>query len=329
MNRRTNMKSSTRNSALSRLLWAGSLITLLCLLALVAAGQTVAKKAAAKARTFATPQQAADALIDAAEKYDVAALEAILGPDGHDIISTGEAARDREQATAFAALAREQKNVVVNRRLPNRAFLNVGKDNWPFPVPIVRQAGHWSFDSKAGRQEVLYRRVGRNELDVIEICRGYVEAQHEYALKKREGYGVNEYAQRIIATPGKQDGLAWQNADGTWDGPVGENAARAIQQGYTNTGQPQPFHGYMFKVLKGQGPAAPMGRMDFVVKGVMIGGFALVAAPAQYGVTGVKTFMVSHDGVVYEKDFGPNTATAFKQMELFNPDKTWSPVKEP
>jgi hypothetical protein len=193
-------------------------------------------------------------------------------------------------------------------------------------VPIVKRGGKWSFDAKAGRQEVLYRRIGRNELDVIEICRGFVEAQHEYALMKRDGSGVNQYAQRLISTPGKQDGLAWQNPDGTWGGPVGENVARAFERGYTGKGE--PFHGYFFKVLKGQGRAAPMGQMYFLVKGVMIGGFALVASPAEYGVTGVKTFIVSHDGVVYEKDLGPDTLTAFRKMELFNPDKTWSPVEE-
>ena len=135
---------------------------------------------------------------------------------------------------------------------------------------------------------------------------------------------MNQYAQRIISTPGKQDGLAWQNADGTWGGPIGENIARAIEQGYTS--RSEPYHGYFFKILKGQGPAAPLGEMDFVVKGVMIGGFALVAAPAEYGVTGVRTFIVSHDGVVYEKDLGPNTLDEFKRMELFNPDKSWTPV---
>ena len=137
---------------------------------------------------------------------------------------------------------------------------------------------------------------------------------------------MNQYAQRLISTPGKQDGLAWQKADGTWGGPVGEKVARAFERGYTATGE--PFHGYFFKVLKGQGPAAPLGKLDFVLKGAMIGGFALVASPAQYGLTGVKTFIVSHDGVVYEKDFGPDTLTVFRKMELFNPDKTWSPVPE-
>jgi hypothetical protein len=280
-----------------------------------------------KAMTFATAQQAADALIEAAEKYDVAALEQILGPDARDIIHTGEPVRDREQALEFAKLAREQKSVAVDRKSRNRAFLTVGAEHWPFPVPIVRAAGRWSFDAKAGRQEILYRRIGRNELDAIEICRGFVEAQHEFALIKREGFRVNQYAQRLFSTPGKQDGLAWQNADGTWSGPVGENVARAIDRGYT--AKDQPFHGYIFKVLSGQGPAAPMGAMEFVVKGVMIGGFALAAAPASYGATGVKTFIVSHDGVVYEKDLGRDTLKLFRQMERFNPDSSWRPVSEP
>ena len=165
-------------------------------------------------------------------------------------------------------------------RKPGAArFLLVGDEEWPFPIPIVKRGATWSFDPKSGRRELLYRRVGANELDAIAICRGYVEAQHEYALQKREGYEVNQYAQRIISTPGKQDGLAWQTADGKWDGPIGEAIARAIEQGYSN--RAEPYHGYFFKILKGQGPAAPLGQMDFVVKGAMIGGFALVAAPAE------------------------------------------------
>ena len=200
----------------------------------------------------------------------------------------------------------------------------VGNDEWPFPIPLVKRGTRWSFDTEAGRQEILYRRIGSNELDAIAICRGYVDAQHEYALQKREGYDVNQYAQRIISTPGKQDGLAWQKPDGTWDGPVGEAIARAIDRGYTS--RTEPYHGYFFKVLTSQGPAAPLGQMNYVVHGVMIGGFALAAAPAEYGVTGVKTFIVSQDGVVYEKDFGANTLTEFSKMERFNPDRTWTPV---
>ena len=191
---------------------------------------------------------------------------------------------------------------------------------------MVKQGDKWLFDAKAGRQELLHRRVGSNELDAIDICRGYVEAQHDYAFQKRDGYDVNQYAQRIVSTPGKQDGLAWQNPDGSWGGPVGEKIAHAIEQGYT-TGA-EPYHGYFFKILRGQGPAAPLGEMDYVVKDVMIGGFALVAAPAEYGVTGVKSFIVSQDGVVYEKDFGLETLSEFIKMERFNPDKSWTPVLE-
>lgn len=276
--------------------------------------------------TFATPQQAAEAMVEAAGNFDIERLAKVLGADGRDIILTGEPARDRQMALAFAAEARQQQNVSMDPKSPNRAFFLVGKDDWPFPVPIVKQNNRWSFDAKAGRQEILYRRIGRNELDAIQICRGYVEAQYEYAFEKRSGYSVHQYAQRIISTPGKQDGLAWRNPDGTWGGPIGEKIAQAIEQGYTS--KAEPYHGYFFKVLKGQGPAAPLGQINYVIKGVMIGGFALVAAPAQYGATGIKTFIISNDGVVYEKDFGNDTLNNFKRMELFNPDKTWDPVEE-
>ncbi|MCM3871482.1 MAG: DUF2950 domain-containing protein [Pyrinomonadaceae bacterium] len=298
-------------------------------LVLRAAPQAASKKSATaqvKPKGFATPQQAAEALVQAAEQYDVAALEVILGPDGRDIIVTGEPARDKEMAGQFAAQARKKMGVSIDSRNKNRAILSVGDDDWPLPTPIVKLGSKWSFDAKAGRRELLYRRIGRNELDAIEICRGFVEAQHEYALDKRADSGVNQYAQRIVSTPGKQDGLAWRNADGSWGGPVGEEIAGVIARGYTS--RSEPYHGYYFKVLKGQGPAAPLGQMDFLVNGLMIGGFALVAAPAQYQVTGVKTFMVSHDGVVYQKDLGPNTLEIAKKIERFNPDRTWTPVEE-
>ncbi|MGH9764679.1 MAG: DUF2950 domain-containing protein [Blastocatellia bacterium] len=316
---------------LSVLLGVFSGLAVTCLLGVGAyaqkrAGAKPASASAVRAKTFATPEQAADALINAADKFDVPALKEILGPGSDDIIETGEPARDKEMAAAFVAQAREKKSVAVDSKMGIRAFLSVGNDNWPFPVPIVKHLGQWSFDARAGRQEIIYRRIGGNELDAIQICHGFVEAQHEYALMKRDLYNVNQYAQRIVSTPGHQDGLAWKNEDGTWGGPIGENVALAIEKGYSSG---EPYHGYFFKVLTGQGPAAPLGQMNFVVEGVMIGGFALVAAPAQYGVTGVKTFMVSHDGVVYEKDLGPNTWTMFRTMELFNPDKSWSPVSEP
>jgi hypothetical protein len=277
-------------------------------------------------KLFDTPQQAVDALVDAAEKFDVDALTQIFGVDGEDAVLTGDFAQDRQRATDFAVEARKKTKVSIDPKTGTRAFLLVGEENWPFPLPLVKRNQKWAFDAKAGKQELLYRRIGANELDAIRICRGYVEAQDEYALEPREGYEVNQYAQRIISTSGKQDGLAWQDADGEWHGPIGENVAKAIEQGYT--GGAEPYHGYFFKILKGQGPAAPHGELDFVVKGVMIGGFALVAAPAEYGVTGVKTFIVSQDGVVYEKDFGPKTTEEFKKMARFNPDLTWKPVQQ-
>ena len=280
----------------------------------------------AKARQFQTAQEAANALIEAAEKYDEAALTEILGPDSYDILHTGEPARDREVAQKFAEQARIKTNIALQPKNPRRAVLEIGEDDWPFAVPIVKVGRTWSFDSKAGRQELLYRRIGSNELDAIAISRRYVEAQHEYALQKRGVSGRNQYAQRIISTAGQQDGLAWQNADGTWGGPIGEKIAAAIAKGYTS--RTEPFHGYYFRVLKGQGPEAPLGQLDFVVKNVMIGGFALIAFPAQYRQTGVQTFMVSHDGVVYQKDLGPKTLEIASAIDRFNPDTTWTPVPE-
>ena len=273
--------------------------------------------------TFNTPNEAADALVAAADSYDVGALTLLFGPAAKDIVESADPVQDRQRASEFAAAAHEKMDVSIDKT-KRRAFVLIGKDNWPFPVPIVKVGTKWSFDAAAGRREILYRRVGSNELDAIAICRGYVDAQHAYALQKRNGYEVNQYAQRIISTPGTQDGLAWQKADGAWDGPVGEPVARAIAQGYKD--KSEPYHGYFFKVLKGQGPSAPLGQLDYVIKGAMIGGFALVAAPAQYGVTGVKTFIVSQDGVVYQKDFGPKTLDAFSKMERFNPDRSWTPV---
>jgi hypothetical protein len=273
-------------------------------------------------KAFGTPKEAADALVHAAAIFDVSALKEILGPGSEDLVSSEDSVQDKNRAAEFATKAREKTSVSVDPKNPKRAILSVGNDDWPLPIPIVQKEGKWSFDTKAGREEVLLRRIGANELDAIQICRGYVEAQKQYALEKHDGAEVNQYAQRIISTVGKQDGLAWQNPDGRWGGPVGEGVAKALAQGYSN--RSQPYHGYFFKILKGQGPAAPLGKMDFVVKGAMIGGFALAAAPAEYGVTGVKTFIVSYEGSVYQKDLGPDTLRVFKDMQLYNPDKTWT-----
>jgi Protein of unknown function (DUF2950) len=330
------MKSIHANNSFSRFAWvAGVAAAWACLSVTVhlAAQQSPAKQPATSATTrfagangFDTPEQAADALVSAADPYNKEALAQIFGHNLDDIVLVSEPAQEQQRAADFSVQAKEKKSVAVDPKNGNRAFILVGNEEWPFPVPLVKAGGKWYFDSKAGRQELLYRRIGSNELDAIQICNGFVEAQENYALEPRQGYQVNQYAQRIVSTPGTQDGLAWQNPDGTWGGPIGENIAKAIAQGYTS--REEPYHGYFFKVLKGQGPDAPLGQLNYVIEGAMIGGFALVAAPADYRVTGVQTFIVSNDGVVYQKDFGAKTLDEFKKMELFNPDKSWTPVPE-
>src|SRR5438046_8006981 len=205
-------------------------------------------------KQFDTPKQAADALIQVSETFDVVAAKEILGPDGEDIISSEDPVMDKNRATAFANKAKEKMSVEIDKHNRNQAVLIVGNDNFPLPIPIVKQKGKWFFDTKVGREEILNRRVGENELNAIEICRGFDEAQHEYAMEKYDGSKVNQYAQHVLSTPGKHDGLAWQNPDGTWGGPVGEEVAKALAEGYSAQ-RGQPYHGYYFKVQKGKGPA--------------------------------------------------------------------------
>jgi hypothetical protein len=281
----------------------------------------------AKGKEFDTPKQAADALVQIAANFDVAAAKEILGPDSEDIVASEDPVQDKNRAAAFAAKAKEKMSVQTDKKNPNQAIVLVGNDDFPLPIPLVKQKGKWFFDTKVGREEILNRRIGANELNAIEICRGFVDAQHEYAMDKHDGAKVNQYAQHILSTPGKHDGLAWQNSDGTWGGPVGEEVAKALEEGY-KAQRGTPYHGYYFKVLTGQGPAAPMGEMDFMVGGAMIGGFALAAAPAEYRVTGVMTFIVGPDGVVYEKDLGPDTLKTFQSMDKYNPDKTWKVTED-
>ena len=300
---------------------AALILSVSCAVALIAYAVPSSTDAAAAQRTFPSPQAAAEALIQAAGAFDVPALKAILGPGSENLVSSEDPVRDKNSAASFAAKAQEKHKITIDSKYASRAVLSVGDDDWPLPIPIVNVGGKWVFDTKAGRSEILSRRIGANELDAIQICRGYVEAQNEYAIEKHDGAKVNQYAQKIISSPGKHDGLAWQDPDGVWGGPVGEGIAKAIQQGYSN--RSQPFHGYYFKILKGQGPAAPLGQMEFVVNGAMIGGFALAATPAEYRVTGVKTFIVSYSGTVYQKDLGPSSLEIFKAMELYNPDSTW------
>jgi hypothetical protein len=308
-----------------------AMIGFACALALLLVSSTFSQSKATEAapqdqKSFATPQEASEALIEATKTFDVPALTQLLGPQGADLVASEDPVRDKSIATAFFAEAQQKTSVVIDSKNPNRATLVVGEANWPLPIPIVNRNGKWFFDTKAGRQEILYRRIGSNELDAIEICRGFVDAQQEYALEKHDGAEVNQYAQRIISTPGKHDGLVWRNADGSLDGPISESIADALQEGYTD--KSKPYHGYFFKILKGQGPAAPLGEINFVVEGAMIGGFALAAAPADYRVTGVKTFIVGYRGVVYQKDLGPDTLKIFRDMELYNPDKSWVPTDD-
>ena len=286
----------------------------------------IAAPPAAKQKSFSTPKAAGDALVDAAERFDVPVLLEILGPEGKELVGSGDAVLDRNQAGEFAKQARSKLVVAPDPKNAGRATLVVGNDDWPLPIPLVKEAAGWRFDTAAGKHEILLRRIGRNELDAIEVCRGYVEAQEEYASEPRGGAKVVQYAQRVIGSADRQDGLAWRDADGTWRGPIGEKIARAIDEGYA--ARAEPYHGYYFKILKGQGPSAPLGQIDYVVDGMMIGGFALVAAPSEYEVTGVKTFIVSHDGVVFEKDLGPKTIESFRAMQRFDPDASWSVVPE-
>jgi hypothetical protein len=302
-----------------------TVLTLGILRAGVVAGLGLAASACDRPpRKFDTPEQAVDSLVAAAAKFDVPSLKKILGTKGAALVTSPDSVRDRLDATSFAAQAREMRRLDYDSTRTT-VVVSVGDLDWPMPIPVIKHEDNkWAFDPETGMDEILLRRIGRNELDAIEVCRGYVEAQKAYALDKHDGALVNQYAQRVISSPGKQDGLAWQAPDGSWQGPVGENIARVIHEGYTK--DLDPYHGYFFKILKGQGPSAPLGEIDFMVDGAMIGGFALVAAPAEYLVTGVKTFIVSHDGIVYEKDLGEKTLEQFRAMERYNPDSTWKPV---
>jgi hypothetical protein len=275
--------------------------------------------------TFATPDEAARALITAARNNDGAAMLKLFGPEGKDIVQSGDAVEDKAGREEFARRAAQKMKIVIEPGNPNRATLVVGDNDWPFPLPLVRGNGRWAFDTAEGRLQILARRIGRNEMNAIEVCRGYVEAQMEYAAHDRDANGVLEYAQKIASSPGKKDGLYWEGASASLAPKAFADAAAALLLAQGK--KPVPYHGYYFHILKAQGPDAPGGAVDYMVKGTMIGGFALVAWPDEYAVSGVKTFLVNHTGVVYEKDLGPTTATQARQMSLFNPGKGWSKVE--
>jgi hypothetical protein len=269
-------------------------------------------------RTFASAQQAIQATIAAAEHNDAAALLQLFGPDGKDILESGDPAQDNELRAEFARSAHERLQIDEDPTNPDRVTFAVGIQDWPFPVPVVRKDGQWRLDPISGRREILARRVGRNELNTMELCRGYVEAQLDYASEDRDRDGILEYAQRIASSPGKQDGLYSDDAP--------QNLVTRAFALAAGAGEPEPYHGYYFRVLKSQGPAATGGQLNYVVKGKMIGGFALVAWPAEYGITGVQTLIINHEGVMYGKDLGVNTAERAHHMIRFNPDKSWRRV---
>lgn len=291
-------------------------------LAMTAASSQAAPRASQRA--FATPQEAVQAMIEASERNDTAALLELFGPGGKDIVESGDPSDDKDGRAEFARLAREKLQFDQDPIDPDRTIVTIGDQGWPFPVPLVRTDGKWRFDSSQGRLEILARRIGRNEMDAFEICRGYAEAQLEYAADNRDGDGILKYAQKIVSSPGKHDGLYWDDAP---DSLVSKGFAEAANPNFSGrSGKPEPYHGYYFRVLKSQGPDASGGAFDYVVQGKMIGGFALIAWPAEYGVSGVQTMMISHQGIVYEKDLGTNTAMLAPKVTRFNPDKTWRTV---
>jgi hypothetical protein len=261
-------------------------------------------------RSFATPEEAIEATIDAAQHNDTAALLQIFGPDGKDIVQSGDPADDKGLRADFARAAHEKLELERDPLMPDKVSFSVGGDGWPFPVPVVRRDGKWQLDSDAGRLEILARRIGRNELTAMEVCRGFAEAQLEYAASPHDGDRLLKFAQRVVSSAGKNDGL---------DDLVSPAFAAASE----GSAKLEAYHGYYFRPLKSQGPDAPGGAFDYVVSGKMIGGFALVAWPAEYGVSGVLTFIINHDGVVFEKDLGSATSAQARRMTRFNPDKTW------
>lgn len=270
-------------------------------------------------QTFGTPEEARDALIQAANQGPDA-VKAVFGPDATEIVRSGDAVEDQKVRERFKREAAEKTELDPDPMNPDRMMLLIGTEQWPFAVPLARKNGRWYWDVKEGKAEIRRRVIGENELDAIQICRGYVEAQEKYAQTDWEGKGVLQYARKIVSTEGKKDGLYWPGEDS----PVAAAFARAVAEGYSvQGGSPKPYHGYFYKVLLGQGPEATAGEQEYVVHGLMIGGFALVAWPAEYGVSGIMTVIVNQDGVVYSKDLGLKTGVLAKGMTKFNPDKTW------
>jgi len=281
--------------------------------------------AAAKQPVFATPEKAVGSLLDAIRAGHTQQVMTILGPGSKNLVTSGDPVADAQARAKFLS-AYGDKNEIVHDS-DTRVALAIGKDDWRFPFPIVKQGQAWRFDARAGAEELLDRRIGANELDAIEVCKAYVAAQYDYAAKDRNHDGYVEYAQKFLSSPGKHDGLYWPSENASDESPLGPLIVSARAEGYGHGTAPKgvrrPYHGYYYKILTGQGPAARDGAYPYIVNGHMIGGFGLVAFPAQYGASGVMTFIVNHDGVVYQKDLGPRTAALASEMTLFNPDSTW------
>jgi Protein of unknown function (DUF2950) len=280
--------------------------------------------ATSEGRGFASANAAAKALVSAAKNDDVTELIAILGPASKEILTTNDPVADQQMRRKFAARATAKMKLVPDPKEANAQTLLVGKDGWPLPIPIVKVNGKWHFDVEQGKEEILARRIGSNELDAIEVCRGYVEAQNDYAEEDRTGSGVLHYAQKIISSPGEHDGLYWISTGGEDESPIGAIVARAFAEGYTK--KRDPYHGYYFKILTAQGPHASEGAMSYLHNGLMTSGFALVAWPSDYRSTGVMTFLVDKTGIVYQKDLGPRTSQIASAYTAYDPDETWTPV---
>jgi hypothetical protein len=288
--------------------------------ALVAA--TLLTSASQAQLAYPSPEDAAAALVAAVKTGTRSTILKVLGKDAADIIESGDDVADAEMRQRFLSAYDAKYSIKADGN--KKATLVLGADDFPFPIPLVNHRTGWEFDAAAGRLEILYRRIGRNELDAIQTCLSFVDAQNEYAEKDRTGEGPGVYAQRIVSSPGKKDGLFWR--DDRDPSPLGELAAQAAAEGYKVTEQAAPYHGYYYRILKGQGSGAPGGALNYVVRGKMIGGFALIAYPAEYGNSGVMTFAVNHAGTVYQKDLGTRTESIAKRAYLFDPDQTWKKV---
>jgi len=280
--------------------------------------------AEAKQQSFKSPEEAVNALVEAVKKSDTKALLAIFGSANKDLIFSGDKVADKAGRDRFTA-AYEEKHRLVSEG-DNKAILIVGPNNWPMPIPLVKEGEAWLFNTNEGRDEILNRRIGENELNTIEVCLAYVDAQREYAIKDCDGNRVRDYAQRFASTRGKKDGLYWDAKEEGEQSPMGPLMAKAAKEGYIRFTL-SPYHGYYYKILKAQGDAAPGGAYSYVAHGNMMGGVALVAYPAEYGNSGVMTFVVNQDGVVYQKDLGKGTKKVAAAITLYDPDKTWQQVK--